>query len=229
MRDGKDDEPRGPDIGAALADLERKLDALEREIGSAGDEQMNGASTPESPAPAAPAPRSAGRSPDVVGPVQREELEAFRDHIEETMLGLLAGYDRMLRAIRPGGAAPSAGQVAAAAQPPAPLHPSAPGPSLPPLGAGDDLQVEGAVTLDAGPFHDIAALGRFEQALARLPGVGDVDVKGFEGHRAIIGAELEAPVAIAAEMQRVAGLSVAVHRQGAVLVLDVEGIPAHVS
>jgi hypothetical protein len=37
------------------------------------------------------------------------------------------------------------------------------------------------VTLSAGPFADIEALHKFEEALSRMPGVRDVAVRGYEG------------------------------------------------
>jgi hypothetical protein len=48
------------------------------------------------------------------------------------------------------------------------------------------------LTLAAGPFVGTDALHAFEQALAQLPGVREVDVRGFEGEdRAILDVELE--------------------------------------
>ncbi|MBV8220798.1 MAG: hypothetical protein JO325_20230 [Solirubrobacterales bacterium] len=47
------------------------------------------------------------------------------------------------------------------------------------------------VTLSAGPFASIESLHEFEEALARLPGVRDILVRGYEGNdRAIIDVRL---------------------------------------
>jgi hypothetical protein len=46
------------------------------------------------------------------------------------------------------------------------------------------------VTVEAGPFADIASVSAFEQALARVPGVEDAMVRSFEGNRAIIDVRL---------------------------------------
>jgi hypothetical protein len=48
------------------------------------------------------------------------------------------------------------------------------------------------VTVSAGPFTRIEALREFEQALSRLPGVGEVVVRAYEGaDRAIIDVRLD--------------------------------------
>ncbi|MEZ5120369.1 MAG: hypothetical protein R2736_02130 [Solirubrobacterales bacterium] len=90
-----------------------------------------------------------------------------------------------------------------------PLPPTVPSPiSAPetaaaPPGAGghDDLVFEGPVVVDAGPFTDIAALSAFEQRLARVPGVEDVYVSGFEGNRALIELRVVTPVALVREIR----------------------------
>jgi hypothetical protein len=56
----------------------------------------------------------------------------------------------------------------------------------PPASGGDEL------TLSIGPFATIEALREFERALAGLPGVREVSVRGFEGaDRAIVDVQLE--------------------------------------
>ena len=87
--------------------------------------------------------------------------------------------------------------------PTAPPPPPAPAPATAPPGAGghDDLVFEGPVVVDAGPFTDIAALSAFEQRLARVPGVEDVYVSGFEGNRALIELRVVTPVALVREIR----------------------------
>ena len=63
------------------------------------------------------------------------------------------------------------------------------------------MMFEGPVVIDAGPFSDITALSTFEQGLARVPGVEDVYVSGFEGNRALIELRVAAPVALVREMR----------------------------
>lgn len=93
---------------------------------------------------------------------------------------------------------------------------------------GADPTVEGRLTVDAGPFGDIATLSQFEQALGRLPGAQDVYVKGFEGHRALIDLQLAAPIALATHLRQVSPLVVTVHEPvpgSSQLKVDVEGAP----
>jgi hypothetical protein len=48
------------------------------------------------------------------------------------------------------------------------------------------------VTLAAGPFSSTAALHAFERELARIPGVREVTVRGYDGpDRAIVEVRLE--------------------------------------
>ena len=61
----------------------------------------------------------------------------------------------------------------------------------------DRLASSGSVvTVSAGPFGGTEALRHFERALAELPGVGRVAVRGYEGaDRAILDVELARPAA----------------------------------
>jgi hypothetical protein len=64
----------------------------------------------------------------------------------------------------------------------------------------------GAVTVDAGPFTDIGELSAFEQALARVPGVRDVYVRGFQGQRAIVDVDFGTPTYLVRELATVTTL-----------------------
>lgn len=84
------------------------------------------------------------------------------------------------------------------AGPPAPWQPA-------PTAAPSELEesvMDGAITVDAGPFTDITVLSGFEQALGSVPGVRDVYVRGFEGSRAQIDVTLGQPVALGTELHR---------------------------
>ncbi|MTD46126.1 hypothetical protein GKE82_18005 [Conexibacter sp. W3-3-2] len=114
---------------------------------------------------------------------------------------------------------------------PAPAPPaSVPPPSFsPPPGdaVAADPTVQGQLTLDAGPFADIATLSSFEQALGRLPGAQDVYVKGFEGNRALIDLQLAGPIALATRLREVSPLPVTVREPvpgAARIQVDVEEI-----
>jgi hypothetical protein len=60
---------------------------------------------------------------------------------------------------------------------------------------------EGEISLDAGPFRDMDALGDFERRLARLPLVHDVRVGYLEGNRAVINLTLAGPTDLAYELR----------------------------
>jgi len=57
-----------------------------------------------------------------------------------------------------------------------------------------------AIELDAGQFGDLGSLTAFEQALATLPGVSEVYIRGFEAGRATIDLSLHAPTPLLEEM-----------------------------
>lgn len=103
---------------------------------------------------------------------------------------------------------------------------SRPEPASPPPGAGAAATFEGAVTVDAGPFFDIATLGIFERSLATIPAVGDVYVRSFEGNRALVDLRLAAPLGLVDEMRRVLPFSlgvVNVAHHGVTLNIDARG------
>ena len=56
--------------------------------------------------------------------------------------------------------------------------------------------------LRAGPFRDIASLGEFERALARIPGAEDAFVRSFAGDRALVELRLRREIDLVAEMRR---------------------------
>ncbi|MCW3013365.1 MAG: hypothetical protein JWO02_457, partial [Solirubrobacterales bacterium] len=88
---------------------------------------------------------------------------------------------------------------------PTPVPPplaAAPVPAAP--SEADTVIFTGQVTVDAGPFTDIATLSAFEQALGHVPGTHDVYVRGFEGSRALIDLVLGEPVPLGVELRRTA-------------------------
>ena len=87
------------------------------------------------------------------------------------------------------------------------------------------MTFEGPVVIDAGPFSDITALSTFEQGLARVAGVEDVYVSGFEGNRALIELRVAAPVALVREM-RAAGTGELIVTEAAAGRLRVDVRPA---
>jgi hypothetical protein len=62
------------------------------------------------------------------------------------------------------------------------------------------------VTVEAGPFHDVAQLNVFEDALGTVPGVEDVYIRTFERRHAHFELNVAAPTRLVAELRaRAAG------------------------
>ncbi len=211
-----------------LKDLEDELHSVPR--GAPDVEEIPGAAPP-APAVTASAAQRTVTAPAETGtvpgapseagglPGQLAELMHFRDELERSAREFLAEYERVLAGLR----AATDAALAATSQLGAPLPPAAPVAvsAAPPAGpdtvaehwptapsaayAGLDTTVlDGVIAVDAGPFSDIATLSGFEQALGSVPGVHDVNVRAFEGSRALIDVTLGQPVALGAELRRTA-------------------------
>jgi hypothetical protein len=77
---------------------------------------------------------------------------------------------------------------------PAPAPPAPPAPPARPAGAAEAPAPPPAavVEMSAGPFPGMDALREFERAVAELPGVREVAVRGYEtGNRAILEVQLD--------------------------------------
>jgi hypothetical protein len=218
--------PERRDVQSSLADMDRKLRELQRElalVGRSPDEPApQPAADPPQPsaAPAPEAPAEAGEQAEAIVADARaeaahivdqaaarvaaigeqiDELQRLRDDLQRSARALVDEYERALNRGPADGGAPAAAptlQEQAGAFPP-----RAADPAPPPPAAGERL-FEGQIVVNAGPFTDIATLGDFEQALARLPQAEDVYVRGFEGNRALIDVKLAGPVALLEEMRR---------------------------
>jgi hypothetical protein len=224
------------DVESSLADMDRKLRELQKELAMVSREPQpppaaEPAPEPEpepeplaaAPTPPPPAPPPEAAAPDPPDPPdaptaplaaesqaeaivaearaeaarivdeaaarvaaigrQIDELQRLRDEVQRSARALVEEYERALR-------------YEAAPEPAPPEHAAAP------ARAAGDPEFEDRVVVNAGPFTDIATLGAFEQALARLPQAEDVFVHGFEGNRALIEVKLAAPVALLDEMRR---------------------------
>jgi hypothetical protein len=193
---------QGPDVSATLAELERKLHELERELGATAPAPPP--SAPPEPPARAPAPAVAASpsfsSDDDAGRLvadarrrlgalsdEIDDLLRFREDLERLAHQLEGDHERLLGrfGVPAPTPTPTSGPVTAAA----PVE----------LGAQERAaHFSGTVVVDAGPFGDIARLGAFEQALAGMDGVEDVYVSAFEDRRALIEVRLAGPVALAA-------------------------------
>ena len=154
----------------------------------------------------------------------RAELErasrAFMLEYERLLGGLLAGADDALEASR---LLSNAGSVAGRPQAPPPIDdvvarrdPSAAddGEAAAAEAPAGDAVLDGAVTVDAGQFTDIATLTAFEHALVAVDGVRDVYVRGFEGGHAFLDVTLDRPTALGRELRQFTPVAFRVARAG---------------
>jgi hypothetical protein len=202
------------DVTSTLTELERKLVDLERELSTvAAGGPVPMVAVPETPPTPAETHAAALRVEDLRGEIA--DLVRFRDQLEAAATELVTEYDRLVARLRVGAdAEPAAAPAPAPPAPPAVETPAdEPAPTLPPAVAAGlpghvrapeadaGTEYAGAVTVDAGPFTDIATLQAFEQALGRVEGATDVYVKSFEGNRALIDVRLSNPVPLVQQLR----------------------------
>ncbi|HWH93142.1 MAG TPA: hypothetical protein VNT03_04725, partial [Baekduia sp.] len=107
---------------------------------------------------------------------QLDELLAFRERLVRTTDDLVTELSRVLT------------ELGVEAPPPDPAA----------------TVLTGHVAVEAAPFGDLAALAAFEQAIARVPGVGGVHVRTLDAGRATIDVQLAGPVALGAALRATA-------------------------
>lgn len=167
-----DDSPQISVLDARLAEIDRRLRSIQTGLvgGGASDQAALGAPEPELP------PRVVVPEPGALG--ARRAQEGPRGEPAELIVGLreLAGiHERLLDSIR---------ELLSAYE-----H------ALSRLPAGEPAPESARqVSVSAGPFQSTDALRGFEQALSRLPGVGEVEVRGYVGgDRAVVDVQLLPP------------------------------------
>jgi cell division septum initiation protein DivIVA len=182
-------------ISRQIDELQHRRDEVERSARALVDEyaramrqlaEPTSAVAPRFPEPEAPTPAAAAPAP-VQAPVAAPPPPRFQSA-------------PLAPAAPP--PAPAPAPYPAGEEPVPPPAPAGPPPAAAAPGAAGDNRFEGQVVINAGPFTDIATLGTFEQALARLPQAEDVYVRGFEGNRALIDLKLAGSVALLDEMRR---------------------------
>jgi len=120
-----------------------------------------------------------------------DELVRFREQLERSANEVIEEYDRLLAGLRVAADREQATR------------------------AGDGLDatvLDGLLTVDAGPFEDVAGLAELERALGGLPGVRDVHVRSFERSRALVDVILGEPVAFGSALRRVFALAFSLTR-----------------
>lgn len=185
-----DPTPRAEDLEAGLAEIDRRLRQIQDELVDAEPPSHTEAESPaRRPGRAGPlaavlqrasrmAPHS-GENPPAAHQTRRaEEARAQLDDLERQLHALADLRDKLLASIRE---LVDGYQAAALAQPGA----------GPPPGEGPEPAGAAEVTVSAGPFANLDAVRAFEHSVARLPGVRETSVRGYEGtDRAIVDVRL---------------------------------------
>jgi hypothetical protein len=220
------------DVQSSLAEMDRKLRELQRELAMVS--RPSDQAAPTAPAPANPDPPRAPEAPNTIADAeaeaqaivadaraeaariveeaaagvaaiagQIEEFQRLREELQRSATALIEEYERALRRAPPGGA-PEAEAAPVPPTSPLALQQEQPQPPTPPPAPPDasGRQFEGQLVINVGPFTDIATLGTFEQALTQLPQTEDVYVRGFEGNRALVDLKLNGPVPLLDELCR---------------------------
>jgi hypothetical protein len=223
----------GGDVMATLAELDEKLAALQREV-HGGDLDP---SRPE-PADLRPGPVAAGRPSDgpaadppadpapggfeagapatpapprrVPAPAVRTltvaELSGWRERLRDAVAHLTALQAEIHARIVEAG--PPAADPFLPAR--APIDPS----SGAPVPTPHDRIFDGRVTVDAGPFLDVADVSTFQRALEQVAGAAEVYVTGFELNRAVFELDLAQPVALGREIRAALPFNFAIFEAG---------------
>lgn len=172
------------------------------------DEGRLGSPPSESFPPPPPAPAHARST----SPTEHlGELLRFRDQLDRYARALVTDYERLLEHL--GAVIPNAA-VARAATP----------------DAGQEQQTQrGSITVDAGPFADVAAVTELHRALESVENVLDCILISFEDRRASLHVRLTGPIPLVRELRRVPGpaftvLEAAPDRLSLLLGRDAEGV-----
>jgi hypothetical protein len=185
------------EVEASLAEMDRKVRELQRELGVGGGDRGAGEARPSQLSAIEPAPprnlRAVNAEPDAPGSapapaggdperyaqaiVAAARVEAARISQEaaERVAAIGRQIDELaqLRDELEHAARALGDEYADALRSVEPQSPAT-------------QRFEGTIVVNAGPFVDMEALGAFERALARLPHVEDVCVRGLEGNSALI-------------------------------------------
>lgn len=212
------------DPTTTLAELERKLRELERELTSIGRRRVRPDEGTETVAAAAAATgldeqRAHGRAGAPVGRLVDERMEPTypeppasaatdeRPRPTEAQLAALAELRRFHERLERFATELTADYDTVLARVMAVLS-GRPAPELPPTpppapAVSQEPLFEGRVELGVGPFYDIGSLSAFEQQVASVPNVSEVSVRRFEASHAVVDLRLSAPVALLSELRRV--------------------------
>lgn len=235
-----------PGLRTGLADIDRKLRALQEELAAAdsGDasplaappEAADPPALPPLPAaapPPAPVAEASRTAEDLaLAIIGRAEEQASRivDEAHERVVALNRQAEQLM-ALRDGlrrSARELLDRYAAALEQ---IESDASGPSWSSTAAAPEPPrgVTGPFTITAEPFQQVADLAAFTQALERIRGAGGITIHGFDGHRADIGVTFSVPVSLVRELRRVSPFRIEVTAEradGLELRLDPGALPA---
>jgi hypothetical protein len=215
-----------PNLRTGLADIDRRLRALQDELASAdAPAEALGPPAPAPPREPAAVDRTAedlalaiiARAEAQAGQIvdaahdrvvalntQAAELMHLRDSLRRSARELIAEYDAALRRLDAGfGEPPAPGP---AAPPPAADHTAG-------AAAATSTQV-GVVSVSVEAFADVGDLASFTGALQRLPGAEEVTVDSFDGRRAAIVLRLAEPLVLERELYRVIPFAMEITDEG---------------
>jgi hypothetical protein len=193
----------GSDVNETLNELERRLRNLQEQLQPVAPEAVPAGPPPMPPyrPPAAPPPVPPPPAPTSALQDQLDELMRFRDQLTAAATKLVEDYSRILEQLtRVTGDVPA---PAPAPPPPTPAAGHATFPVPPPSATSTESTLySGDVAIDAGPFEEIAALARFEQAVRAVPHAEEVAVRKFKAQRAVVDLRLAAEVPLVFELRR---------------------------
>ncbi|MGI8580357.1 MAG: hypothetical protein ACR2K9_07410 [Solirubrobacteraceae bacterium] len=221
----------GPALRTGLADIDRKLRALQEELAAAdsGDAAtLPGPPAPTPPPPSPPAPSAPAPSPPAEASPPAEDLAlAIIGRAEEQASRIVGeAHERVvalsrqaeqLMALRDGLRQSARELLERYASALAQIEQDTAGPAWPPVHARPEPPrgVTGPFTIVAEPFAQVAELAAFAQALERIRGAQGITIHSFDGRRAEIGVTFSVPVALVRELHRVIPFAIEVNEERA--------------
>lgn len=214
-------------LRTGLADIDRKLRALQEELAAADSGDPAAAEPPAAAAPPATAPAptpsppaEASRTAEdlALAIIGRAEEQASRivDEAHDRVVALnrqaeqlMALRDDLRQSARELLDRYSTALTEIEQDTAGPAWAAAPPRVEPPPG------VTGAYTISAEPFAQVAELAAFAQALERIRGAQGITIHSFDGRRAEIGVTFSVPVALVRELHRVIPFAVEVTEERA--------------
>jgi hypothetical protein len=174
------------ELEASLAEIDRKLRELQRELQAVTAEPERAPAAREPPPEPPPAEPPPAPPPEPPPPPPEPPRSRLLDDTAARVSEVSRRIDELQRLGEELEAATRALQEEFARS----------------AGAAATPTWSGEVVVRAGPFRDIASLGEFERAMGEIPGAEEAYGRSFAGDRALIEVRLSGPVDLVAEMRR---------------------------